>query len=44
MSIGIGMALLGESRLASAWLGLVCVVAGVAAMTLPSRLCAQPRA
>ncbi|WP_322077611.1 hypothetical protein [Burkholderia cepacia] len=44
ISIGVGMALLGESRSASAWLGLVCAVAGVAAMTLPSRQCAQPRA
>ncbi|HEM7888871.1 MULTISPECIES: DMT family transporter [Burkholderia] len=44
IGIGIGMALLGESRSASAWLGLACVVAGVAAMTLPSRQCAQPRA
>ncbi|WP_208451330.1 hypothetical protein [Burkholderia cepacia] len=42
--IGIGMALLGESRSASAWPGLACAVAGVAAMTLPSRQCAQPRA
>ncbi|RQT84956.1 hypothetical protein [Burkholderia cepacia] len=34
----------GELLSASAWLGLVCAVAGVAAMTLPSRQCAQPRA
>ncbi|MCA8276566.1 hypothetical protein LGN17_29190 [Burkholderia sp. AU30280] len=31
------MALLGESLSASAWVGLGCVVAGVAARTLPSR-------
>lgn len=43
IGVGISMALLGESLSASAWLGLACVVAGVAAMTLPSRQRAQPR-
>lgn len=37
IGVGIGMALLGESLSTSAWLGLACVVAGVAAMTIPSR-------
>lgn len=43
IGVGISMALLGESLSASAWLGLACVVAGVAAMTLPSRQREQPR-
>ncbi|WP_027786100.1 MULTISPECIES: DMT family transporter [Burkholderia] len=43
IGVGIGMALLGESLSMSAWLGLGCVVAGVAAMTLPPRRAAQPR-
>ncbi|PFH29801.1 DMT family transporter [Burkholderia sp. JKS000303] len=37
IGVAISIALLGESLSASAWLGLGCVVAGVAAMTLPSR-------
>ncbi|MCA8049753.1 EamA family transporter [Burkholderia arboris] len=43
IGVGISMALLGESLTRSAWLGLGCVVAGVAAMTLPSRNAGQPR-
>ncbi|MBN3822672.1 EamA family transporter [Burkholderia sp. Ac-20384] len=43
IGVGISMALLGESLSASAWVGLGCVVAGVAAMTLPSRRRGQPR-
>jgi drug/metabolite transporter (DMT)-like permease len=36
IGVGIGIAFLGESLSKSAWLGLGCVVVGVAAMTLPS--------
>ncbi|WP_404842152.1 hypothetical protein [Burkholderia contaminans] len=43
IGIGISVTLLGESLSASAWVGLGCVVAGVAAMTLPSRQRGQPR-
>ncbi|VBB17079.1 Uncharacterized inner membrane transporter yedA,putative DMT superfamily transporter inner membrane protein,Predicted permease, DMT superfamily,carboxylate/amino acid/amine transporter,EamA-like transporter family [Burkholderia stabilis] len=43
IGVGISIVLLGESLSASAWLGLACVVAGVAAMTLPSRKAAQQR-
>lgn len=44
IGVGISMALLGESLSASAWLGLGCVVAGVAAMALPSRAARQQNA
>ncbi|NPT47607.1 EamA family transporter [Paraburkholderia sp. 1N] len=37
IGVAIGIAFLGESLSPSAWLGLGCVVAGVAAMTIPSR-------
>jgi drug/metabolite transporter (DMT)-like permease len=37
IGVGISALFLGESLTASAWAGLVCVIAGVAAMTLPSR-------
>jgi drug/metabolite transporter (DMT)-like permease len=37
IGVGISMAVLGESLSTSAWVGLGCVVAGVAAMTIPSR-------
>jgi len=37
IGVGIGVVFLGESLTSTAWLGLVCVIAGVAAMTLPSR-------
>ncbi len=43
IGIGISMALLGESLSASARVGLGCVVAGVIAMTLPSRQRGQSR-
>ncbi|KKL35538.1 hypothetical protein WR30_17690 [Burkholderia contaminans FFH2055] len=43
IGVSISMALLGESLSASAWVGLGCAVAGVAAMTLPSRQRGQPR-
>jgi drug/metabolite transporter (DMT)-like permease len=37
IGVGIGVVFLGEALNPSAWVGLVCVVAGVAAMTMPSR-------
>ncbi|PVX81294.1 drug/metabolite transporter (DMT)-like permease [Paraburkholderia unamae] len=37
IGVAISMTVLGESLSASAWLGLGCVVAGVAAMTIPPR-------
>lgn len=37
IDVAISVALLGESLPGSAWLGLVCVVAGAAAMTIPAR-------
>jgi len=37
IGVGIGAAFLGETLEPSAWAGLVCVLAGVVAMTLPAR-------
>ncbi|RCW85344.1 DMT family transporter [Phyllobacterium bourgognense] len=37
IGVGIGVLFLGESLNPTAWIGLVCVIAGVAAMTLPTR-------
>lgn len=37
IGVGIGVLFLGESLASTAWLGLICVIAGVAAMTFPSR-------
>jgi drug/metabolite transporter (DMT)-like permease len=37
IGVAIGVMFLGETLNPSAWIGLVCVVAGVAAMTMPSR-------
>jgi drug/metabolite transporter (DMT)-like permease len=37
IGVGLGVLLLGENLSASAWIGLGCVVAGVAAMTIPAR-------
>nr|WP_043357691.1 EamA family transporter [Cupriavidus basilensis] len=37
IGVGIGIVFLGESLAAGAWAGLACVVAGVAAMTMPAR-------
>jgi drug/metabolite transporter (DMT)-like permease len=37
IGVAIGAVFLGESLSASAWIGLICVVAGVAAMTIPGR-------
>lgn len=37
IGVGIGVLFLGESLSSTAWIGLICVIAGVAAMTLPTR-------
>lgn len=37
VGVAIGVLFLGESLTATAWVGLGCVVAGVAAMTMPAR-------
>lgn len=37
IGVAIGVVFLGEKLNPSAWIGLVCVVAGVAAMTMPAR-------
>lgn len=37
IGVAIGVVFLGESLSSTAWIGLVCIIAGVAAMTIPSR-------
>ena len=37
IGVAIGVVFLGESLAPTTWIGLVCVIAGVAAMTLPAR-------
>jgi len=37
IGVALGVLLLGESLSATAWIGLACVVIGVAAMTIPAR-------
>jgi drug/metabolite transporter (DMT)-like permease len=37
IGVALGVLLLGESLSPTAWIGLTCVVAGVAAMTIPAR-------
>jgi len=37
IGVALGVLLLGESLSATAWIGLACVVVGVAAMTIPTR-------
>ena len=37
IGVAFGVLLLGETLSPTAWIGLACVVAGVAAMTIPSR-------
>jgi drug/metabolite transporter (DMT)-like permease len=37
LGVGLGVVFLGETLMPLAWIGLVCVVAGVVAMTLPQR-------
>ena len=44
IGVGLGALFLGERLAPTAWLGCVCVVAGVAAMTLPARRAPSSRA
>ena len=44
VGVALGVVFLGESLSPTAWAGLVCVVAGVAAMTIPPRRTAIPKA
>jgi drug/metabolite transporter (DMT)-like permease len=44
IGVAIGVTFLGEQLTPTAWIGLACVVAGVAAMTIPPRKAAAPRA
>ncbi|ULJ76191.1 DMT family transporter [Rhizobium gallicum] len=37
IGVGIGVLFLGETMTSTAWAGLACVIAGVAAMTIPAR-------
>ncbi len=37
IGVGIGVVFLGENLTPTAWIGLACVIAGVAAMTIPAR-------
>jgi drug/metabolite transporter (DMT)-like permease len=43
IGVGLGVVFLGESLSATAWIGLGCVVIGVAAMTIPARKSAAAR-
>lgn len=42
LGVGLGVVFLGETLSPTVWIGLVCVVAGIAAMTIPARS-AKPR-
>lgn len=44
IGVALSVALLGESLSKTAWIGLACVVIGVAAMTVPARAAAAARA
>ena len=37
LGVGLGVVFLGETLSPTVWIGLVCVVAGIAAMTIPKR-------
>jgi drug/metabolite transporter (DMT)-like permease len=37
IGVALGVVFLGESLTSTAWVGLACVVVGVAAMTIPAR-------
>ncbi|HET9617088.1 MAG TPA: EamA/RhaT family transporter, partial [Pseudolabrys sp.] len=37
IGVGIGALFLGEALPTSAWVGMLCVLVGVAAMTIPAR-------
>ena len=41
IGVALGVVFLGESLTSTAWIGLACVVAGVAAMTIPARKAAN---
>jgi drug/metabolite transporter (DMT)-like permease len=43
IGVALGVSFLGEQLSSTAWIGLACVVAGVAAMTIPQRKVAAPR-
>lgn len=43
IGVGIGVVFLGESLSRTAWIGLACVVLGVAAMTIPARPAANAK-
>jgi len=43
IGVAIGVSFLGEQLSSTAWVGLACVVAGVAAMTIPPRKVAAAR-
>ncbi len=43
IGVAIGVTFLGEQLASTAWVGLACVVAGVAAMTIPPRKVAAPK-
>ncbi len=38
IGVAIGIVFLGERLSSTAWIGLVCVIAGVAAMTIPAKV------
>jgi drug/metabolite transporter (DMT)-like permease len=42
IGVGLGIVFLGERPSATAWIGLACVVIGVAAMTIPARKVTAP--
>ena len=37
LGVGLGVVVLGETLSPTVWIGLVCVVVGIAAMTIPKR-------
>jgi len=41
LGVGLGVVFLGETLSPTVWIGLVCVVAGIAAMTIPARKAAS---
>jgi drug/metabolite transporter (DMT)-like permease len=43
IGVAIGVLILGESLSSTAWVGLICVIAGVAVMTIPARKANQGR-
>ena len=43
IGVALGVSFLGEQLSSTAWVGLACVVAGVAAMTIPQRKVAASR-